>query len=217
MNRSIALVFLVHFAALDLLAQGEYIGRGQNAFGVNISLSANRSITGYSAHVGYSYKGTLDAGLLWMKANAGIANEGILSPVVTFYPMKQEDAEKAPTLGLSLAYRHYTSSESKTIIVPDPDSTHIDHTSYQLQENHTVDALVVDVAAQRRLAYWSVFFFQPMLGAGVSFINSGIQFAFRGGVSIGTRVVKGPLLVVMPCIERESGLTTFLIQLKAVF
>jgi hypothetical protein len=48
-------------------------------------------------------------------------------------------------------------------------------------------------------------------------INSGLQFALRGGLAIGTRAVNGPLLVLVPCIERESNLTTFLIQVKAIF
>jgi hypothetical protein len=217
MHRTFLSLFLVQCATIQLIAQGEYIGRGENAFGATAAIFTNRAFNGYALQAGYSYKGFLDAGLLWTKANAGIAGNGILSPVVTFYAVKQEDAERTPTLGLSLGYRHYTASETKTIIVPDPDSTRIDHTSYRLEEKHTVNAIVLDVAAQRRLGYWNVFFFQPMIGAGISFINSGMQFALRGGIAIGARVVHGPLMVMVPCIERESGLTTFLIQLKAIF
>ncbi len=215
--RTFFALILLHCAALQLHAQGEYVSRGQSALEGEILLSTNREANGYGAGIGYSYRGIWDFSLLWLKSSAGKAGKGILSPVVTFYPVKQEDAERAPTLGLSLGYRHYTAVETTTIFVPDTTSGHIQSMSYQRTESHTVDALVFDVVAQRRLGYWSVFFFQPMIGAGASLVNSGMEFTLRGGVSIGTRVVNGPLLVLEPCIERESGLTTFLIQLKAIY
>ena len=73
----------------------------------------------------------------------------------------------------------------------------------------TINALNLGLAAERRIGYWNVLFFNPLIGAGLSMKNAGWEFTLRGGVSIGTRVVQGPLLIFTPSIERQSGLTTF--------
>jgi hypothetical protein len=129
--------------------------------------------------------------------------------------VKQEDAENIPTLGVSLGFSHYTSKKTETVIVPD--SFIVSWRSYERVTESTINAINLGVTAQSRIGYWKVFFFQPVLGASLSATNNGSEFTLSGGISIGTRVVHGPLLVLTPSVERQSGLTTFKLILYSVF
>ena len=195
-------------------SQSEFLQRDQSGFGGGIMLITNRNASGFGLNAGYSYCGFLDGSLSFKKSDAGDAKEGIISPQITFYPVKQEDAENAPTLGISASYSHFSRTEINTFDVPDSPATH--HSVQQVEEKK-INEITLGVTAHRRMGYWEILFFQPMFGAGLSMTNSGWQFALRGGVAIGTRVVNGPLLFLMPMIERQAGLTTLTFALGAVF
>ena len=86
---------------------------------VKLDVGTNREENGLNLSAGYSYHGFIDANLTYAKANGGSVQSGILTPSITFYPLKQEDAEIAPTLGVSLSFSRYTSKTTETVIVPD--------------------------------------------------------------------------------------------------
>jgi hypothetical protein len=200
---------LVHYS----FSQGEFIQRGKSSIGVGAGFSANREMNGKTLYAGYSFKGFLDANLTYWKSNWGRTIDGVLSPGITYYFIKQEDAKKAPTIGLSLGYSHYRWKSTSVVDVPQG----LQHRTDTLVRDLTVDAVKLSVNAYRRTRYWKMFFFQPMIGAGVSMANSGWEFILRGGVAIGSRVRGGPLLILTPSIERQSGVTTFVFTFGAVY
>jgi hypothetical protein len=178
-------------------------------------LSTDREKNRLSFFAGYSYRGFVDANLTYSKANGGRVQAGVLSPSITFYPVKEEDADNIPTLGISIGFSRYISKTIETVIVPD--SVIVSWRSYERVTELTINALKFGVTAQSRTGYWKVLFFQPLLGAELSATNAGSEFRLRGGVSIGTRIVHGPLIIFTPSIERQSGVTTFVLTLSTVF
>jgi hypothetical protein len=215
MKRLSILFFLMASLIQNSFSQSEFIARDQSGFGGGWGISANSEANGLMVFAGYSYRGFLDANLTYSKANGGRVQGGVLSPSITFYPIKQEDAENAPTIGVSLGFSRYTSKT--TTKVEEPNTVGIGWHWYEKTEEVTINALKLGVTAQRRLGYYKALFFQPMLGGVLVMTNSGWEFALRGGVAIGTRVVRGPLLILTPGIEYQSGLTTFVITFGAVF
>jgi hypothetical protein len=203
------MITMVHYS----FSQGEFIQRGENGFGGGAGFSTNREMNGKTLYAGYSYKGFLDANLTYWKVNGGKVQDGVLSPSVTYYLVKQEDSEKAPTLGVSLGYSHYKSTSTSLVDVPGPNMHHLIDT---IKTDLTVDAVKLGVSVNRRIGYWKAFFFQPSISAGVSMISSGWEFTLRGSVAIGSRVMDGPLLILTPSIERQSGMTTFVLTFGVV-
>jgi hypothetical protein len=212
------LVFILcHIGLISLmLAQGEYISRGTNAYSGGLQLSTNNQASAFGIQAGYSYKGFVDAGLMYLKANAGDFRNGILSPSITCYIVKQEDAPKAPTIGVTFRYQHYQSTNTSTVTEPDSIPAVTFHTR-DITTTQTLDAFIFDVAAHKHIGYWNVFFFQPMIGGGVAITRADWDVVLRGGVEIGTRAVHGPLLVLVPCLEYQSHLTSFTLKLQAIF
>ena len=199
-----------------LLSQGEYVPRGTNAYSGSLLMQTNKQENDFGIQAGYSYKGFLDAGLLYLKANAGDFKNGILSPSVTYYFVKQEDAAQAPTVGVTFSYRHYQSTKTTTVVDPDSIPAITFH-SRDITKTQSLDAFVFDIAAHEHVGYWNVFFFQPMLGGGVSMTHVDWNFVLRGGVEIGTRMVHGPLFVLVPSFEYQSHLTSFMLKLQTIF
>jgi hypothetical protein len=150
----------------------------------------------------------------YWKKSSGKIQDGVLTPTVTIYPVKQEDAKKAPTLGLSIGYSHYKSKSTSQLDVPTPNMQHQTDT---LETNLTADAIKIGISAYHRTGYWKVFFFQPMIGVGASIVKSGWEYTIRGGVSIGSRIKRGPLLIFTPSVESQSGVTTFVFTFGIVF
>ncbi len=201
---------LVHYS----FSQSEFLRRGRSGVGGSVGFSKNCSANAFNLYAGYSYRGFLDANLAYSKADGGKVRGGVLSPSITFYPIKQEDAKNAPTLGISLAFSHYTSKTVTTVDVP---IANMQNRRDTIVTELTVDAVKLGVTACHRLGYWKIFFFQPTIGAGLSMVRSGWEFTLRGGVAIGSRMVRGPLFILTPALERQSGITTFVITLGAVF
>jgi hypothetical protein len=81
----------------------------------------------------------------------------------------------------------------------------------------TINAFKIGVTAQSQMGYWKVFIFQPLLDAELSITNVEREFMLRGGISIEARVMHGPLLILTPSIECQSGLTTLMLTFGAVF
>jgi hypothetical protein len=196
-------------------SQSEFLPRGQSGYGSGVGLSANRKENELILYAGYSYRGFIDAKLTYTKANGGTIQGGVFSPSISFYPVKQEDAQNIPTLGISVGFSHYVSKTTETFIVPD--TVIVTWRSYERITESTINAWKLGVTAQSRTGYWKALFFQPFLGGCISITNAGREFALRAGVSIGTRVVHGPLLILTPSVERQSGLTTFVFTFGAVF
>jgi hypothetical protein len=215
MKRFSILLFFILGLIQWSFSQSEFLLRGQSGFSGGLGLSTNRDARGLSFLAGYSYRGILDAELTYAKEDGGMVQGGVISPSLTYYFVKQEDAENIPTLGVSVGYSHYISKTKETVIVPD--SFIVSWRSYERVTESTIHALKLGVTAQSRTGSWKVFFFQPMLGAGFLMTNAGWEFTLRGGISIGTRVVHGPMLILTPSIERQSGLTTFITTFTAVF
>jgi hypothetical protein len=196
-------------------SQGEFLLRGQSGYGGGGGFSSDREKQAFHVYAVYSYYGFLDANLTYEKANGGAVQGGVLTPRITYYFVKQEDAEDIPTLGFSVGFRHYTSKTTETMIVPD--TIAVRWRSYELVTESAVNAVLLDLTAQSRTGRWKVFFFQPLLGAGFSMTNTGWEFTLRGGLSIGTRIVHGPMIILTPGVEHQSGLTLFMLTLGAVF
>ena len=208
MKRSSLLFFLILSFVHWSFSQGEFLRRGQNGFSGGLGFSTNRDAHGLNILAGYSFHGIVDAKLTYAKEDGGIVQGGVISPSLTFYFAKQEDAENIPTLGVSIGFSHYTSKKSETVIVPD--SFFVSWRSYERVTESTVNAVNLGVSAQSRIGHWKVFFFQPVLGASLSATTHGSEFTLCGGLSIGTRVVHGPLLIITPSIERQSDLRSTL-------
>jgi hypothetical protein len=196
-------------------SQSEFISRGQSGYTGGFGLRTDREKNGLNFFAGYSYHGFIDATLTYAKANGGRIQGGVFTPGMTFYLTKQEDAENIPTLGISIGFSRYLSKTTETVIVPD--TVIVTWRSYERVTELTLNSLKLGVTAQSRTGFWNVFFFQPLLGTELSVTNSGSEFRLRGGISIGSRVVHGPLIIVTPCLERQSGLTTFVLTVGAVF
>jgi hypothetical protein len=198
------MISLVHCS----FSQGEFIKRGKNGVGGGAGFSTNREMNGKTLYAGFSYKGFLDANITYWKASGGEIQDGIISSGITFYPVKQEDANKAPTIGISLGYSHYKSKSTSLVDVPEPNMQFRTDT---IKTDLTVDAVRLGLGAYRRTGYWKAFFFQPMIGADVLMASSGWEFTLRGGVAIGSRIRGGPLLILTPSVDHQSGRTTFVL------
>jgi hypothetical protein len=203
------MISLVHCS----FSQGEFIKRGKSGIGGGAGFSTNREMNWKTLYAGFSYKGFLDANIAYWKASGGKVQDGVISPGITYYLVKQEDAKKAPTLGISLGYSHYKSKSTSLVDVPE---LNMQHRTDTIKTDLTVDAVKLGVSACHRTGYWRVFFFQPMIGAGVSMASSGWEFTLRGGVAIGSRIRGGPLLILTPSIERQSGVMTFVLTFGVV-
>jgi hypothetical protein len=203
------IISLIHCS----FSQGEFIKRGKIGIGASAGFSTNKEMNGKTLYAGFSYKGFLDLGLTYWKASSGKIRDEVFTPNITYYPIKQEDAKKAPTLGISLGYSHYKSKSTSLVDVPEPNMQHRTDT---IKTDLTVDAVKLGISAYRRTGYWKAFFFQPMIGAGVSMASSSWEFILRGGVAIGSRIRGGPLLILTPSIERQSGVTTFVVTFSVV-
>ena len=98
---------LVFFLSLGLVQssfpQSEFLRRGQSGFSGGIGVVTDREKNGWNFTAGYSYRGFLDADLMYSKANGGKVQGGVLTPSVTYYLTKQEDAEGMPTFGISIS------------------------------------------------------------------------------------------------------------------
>ena len=215
MKRLLILSVLFFGLVQRSFSQSEFISRGQSGSTGGIGLSTDREKNALNFFAGYSYHGFIDANLTYAKANSGRIQGGVFTPGVTFYLAKQEDAENIPTLGISIGFSRYVSKTTETVIIPD--TVIVTWRSYERVIELTVHSLKLGVTAQSRIGSWNVFFFQPLFGADLLVTNSGSEFRLRGGISIGSRVVHGPLLIFTPAIERQSELTTFVLTVGAVF
>jgi hypothetical protein len=204
------MISLVHCS----FSQGEFIKRGKSGIGGGAGFSANREMNGKTLYAGFSYKGFLDANITYWKMSGGKVQDGVLSPSIMYYLVKQEDAKKAPTLGISLGYSHYKSKATTKVEVPD--TIGIGWHWYERTEETTVNAVKFSVSAYHRIGYWKAFFFQPMIGTGVSMASSGWEVTLRGSVAIGSRIRGGHLLILTPSVERQSGVMTFVLTFGLV-
>ena len=216
-SRSVTLGCLFFVTASTAFTQSDILQRGQSGIGGGVGFSANSVTSMFLITAGYSYNGFLDGSLTYSKANSGEVTQGVITPAVTFYPVKQEDAEKAPTLGISLGFSHYVKRTTEIVYGPNPDTTVLGAISFPINQEISIDALKFGVTAERRLGYWGALFFQPAIGGSISISAAPWEFMVRCGVSIGTRIVNGPILIMTPGIEIQSGVTTFALIMRGIF
>jgi hypothetical protein len=215
--RSFVLVALVLATSQVIFAQSDILRRGQSGIGAGLGFSTNRETGQYLVTAGYAYQGFLDGTLMYSKASRGEVTQGVITPTVTFYPVKQEDADKVPTLGISLGFSHYVKTTTETVYSPNPDTTIIGAISFPIVQETTINALKFGVTAARRLGYWSVWFLQPSIGGRISISSAPWEFMVRADVTIGTRIVGGPIIALTPALEIQSGATTFALLLRTMF
>jgi hypothetical protein len=214
-KRQICFLFLSALISISVVySQSEFIQRGESSFGGGFGFCTSKEAGGFNLFASYSHQGFLDGKLTYSKLNGGHIQGGVFTPSGTYYLLKQEDADRIPTLGLSLGFSHYKYKQTRTFI--EPDTITITWKSYQKVEESIINALLLGVNAQKRIWFWRALSFQPILGAGLAVKNSGWEFSIHGGVAIYTRMVTGPMLILTPGIERQSGITTFLITLSAM-
>jgi hypothetical protein len=203
------LVSLIHFS----FSQGEFIKRGTSGIGAGAGFSTNKEMNGKTLYAGFSYKGFLDANIAYWKASGGKVQDGVISSGITFYPIKQEDAKKVPTIGISLGYSRYKSISTTLVDVPAPNmQPRMDTIVTELN----IDAVKLGISTYRKTRYWKTFFFQPMIGAGISMASSSWEFTLRAGVAIGSRIRGWPLFVLTPSVERKSSVTTFMLTFSVI-
>jgi hypothetical protein len=213
MKRLSIFLFLIISLAHCSFSQGEFIERGKSGVEGGAGFSTNGEMNGKTIFAGFSYKGFLDANINYWKESSGNVQDGVLSPSITYYFVKQEDAKKAPTLGISLGYSHYLSKSTSLVDVPEPN---LQYRTDTIKTDLSVDAVKLGISAYHRTGYWKVFFFQPMIGADVLMTSSSWEFTLRGGVAIGSRIRGGPLLILTPSLDRQSRITTFVLTFSIV-
>jgi len=213
MKRLSIFLFLMISVVHCSFSQSEFIKRGKSGIGGGAGFSTNKEMNGKTLYAGFSYNGFLDLGVTYWKASSGKIRDEVFTPNITYYPIKQEDAKKAPTIGISLGYSHYKSKSTSSIDVPEPNMQYRMDT---IKTDLTVDAVKLGISAYRRTGYWKAFFFQPMISANVLMVNSGWEFTLRAGLAIGSRIRRGPLFIYTPSIERQSGVTTFVFTVSIV-
>ena len=215
MKRALVLLVLMVAVHRASFSQGEFLLRGQSGYSGMCGFRTDSEKREVLLSAGYSYRGLVDVNLLYNKANSGSVQGCILSPSMTFYCLKQEDAEGVPTVGCTVGYSHYRTRTTATIIIPD--TVAVKWCSYEKVSESSVNAILLGMTAQRRTGRWKVFFFQPLLGAGLSMAPTGSVFTLTGGLSIGTRIIQGPLIILTSRVERQAGLTCMVFNLGAIF
>jgi len=205
--------FLVFTIVYSSFSQGEFIKRGKSGIECGAGFGTNSGMSGKTLFAGFSYSGVVDANINYWKWSSGYVQDGIVLPSITYYPIKQEDAKKAPTLGVTLGYSHYKSHSVSFVDVPEPNMQYRTDT---IKTDETIDAVKLGINVFRRTGRWKIYFFQPTIGADVFMKNSGWEFALHGGVAIGSRIKGGPLVVFIPSIERQSSITTFILTINIV-
>ncbi len=214
MKKNIALFFMLAVVSYNSFSQSEFVRRGKNAAGAGFGFGANSDAISMSIFAGFSYHGILNADIAYSKANGGKVTDPVITPTLTYYFFKQEDAKRTPTVGVSLGYSQYTSRSTSSIAVPDSNMQGKDTT---LVSDKKIYAVKLGVSAFHRIGSWKMFVFQPMISSGVLMHRYGWEFLLRGGVSVISRIKGGPLVIVTPAVEMQSGLATFVCTLSAVF
>jgi len=213
MKRLVVFIFLMVGLVHCSFSQSEYIRRGRSGIGGSAGISINKEINGSIFYAGFSYKGFLDMGLSYWKANDERLYDEIFTPSITYYPVKQEDARIAPTLGISVGYNHYKSKSIALVDIPDPN---MERRMDTIKKDLTVDAVKLGINAYHKIAYLKGSYFQLMVGTDISITNSGCEFVLRSGIAVGSRIWGWPLLVFMPSIEYHTSATTFFLTFGIV-
>jgi len=196
-------------------SQSEFIRRGRSGIEGSAGIRIiNNEIDGSFFYGGFSYKGFLDLGLTYWKANNKNLNDEIFTPSVTYYPIKQEDAKKVPTLGISISYKHYKSESISLVDVPGPN---MEHRIDTIKKDLTIDAVKFGISACRKIGFWKGVYFQPMIGTGISITGSSLEFVLHGSYAIGARIRGWPLLVLIPGIEYQASAITYLLTFGIVY
>jgi hypothetical protein len=213
MNKFVPFFLMIVFVQYSF-SQSEFLRRGQSGFGGGVGFGINSDATILSAFAGFSYKGLLNLDLVYSKADGGEVEGGVFTPSITYYFIKQEDAKKSPTFGVSLGYCKFTSKTTETVAIP---STNMQGKDTTLISERKLDALKIGVSAHHRIGFWKIFFFQPLIKGGVLLHRNGMEYTLNGGIAIASRIKRGPLLTFTPGVEIRSGLTTFTFNFATVF
>jgi hypothetical protein len=216
MKWCVVLFFLIFGLVQYSFSQGEFLKRGRTGVGANAGFSTNQEMNGKYLFAGFSYKGILDLGCSYWKASGGKIRDDVFIPSITYYPVKQEDAKRAPTVGVSFGFSRYHYLSVTTEQEKDTGNVMSWRPTQQVLDLK-VDALRFGITASHRVRSWKYFFFQPIIGAQTSIASSKWEFALRFGISIGSRIKGGPMVILTPALERQSNLTTFMCTAGLVY
>jgi hypothetical protein len=194
-------------------SQGEYILRGRNGIAGGAGISVRKEINGSFFYAGISYKGFIDAGITYWRSIENTINDEIFTPRITYYPIKQEDAKIAPTIGISLGYKHYRTKSITLIDIPQPD---LERRIDTIRKDMAVDAVIFGVNAYRKIANIKGAYLQLMIGTDISTTDTGLEFILHSGLSIGARIGSLPLLVFMPGIDYQGRTVTYFLKFSIV-
>ncbi len=203
----------IMLAALSFLtfhesrAQSEFEQRGASGFLGSAGFFAGSGTAGGIIDLGYSPSGIWDAGFIWEKGSSGPTAGGIFSPNFTYYVLKQEDAPRVPSLGISIGYSRYSIDETTSFIVPVGAAGVRDSS---LTNNTTYNFITLMGIAHRRAGSWRNFDFQPFFGGGFALSSQEWNFVWRGGVSITKQLQPNMTLVIRPFLQRDPFVTTFI-------
>jgi len=110
-------VTTILFLTCSIHAQGKFLAKGQNGFGLSVSFASNEDASSIGASAGYSIKGMFDFGLGFARAsfdqeledadeNPAELSATAISPYVTFHAIKQEPDKFPLSIALGAAYEH---------------------------------------------------------------------------------------------------------------
>lgn len=212
-NSSPLIFFLIAasliFTFQESRAQCEYEKRGTSGFLGSAGFFAGSGTAGGIIDLGYSPSGIWDAGFTWEKGGSGPTDNGIFSPNFTYYVLKQEDAPRMPSLGVSISYGRYSTEETTSFIVP-VGTAGVRDSSFT--KNTVYNFVTLMGIAHRRAGSWRNFDFQPFFGGGFALSSQEWNFVWRGGVSITTVLQPNMTLVIRPFLQRDPFLTTFILS-----
>jgi hypothetical protein len=204
----LAALFILTF--YECRAQSEYEQRGTGGIVGSAGFFSGSGTAGGIVAVGYSPRGIWDVGFTWEKGGSGPTANGVFSPNFTYYILKQEDAPRLPSLGVSVSYSRYSVEEVTSFVVPVgaagvKDSSLTNNTAYNFV---TLMGIV-----HRQAGTWRNFDFQPFLGGGFALSSREWDFVWRGGVSITKLLRPNMTLVIKPFLQREpANITTFILS-----
>lgn len=203
----LAVLFVLTFQ--ECRAQSEFEKRGFEGFIGSIGFFTGSGTAGGIVALGYSPQGNWDAGFTWQKGGSGPTANGIFSPNFTYYVLKQEDAPRVPSLGLSIGYSRYSRDETTSFVVPVGAASSTDSS---LTANSVYNFITLMGIAHRHAGTWRNFDFQPFIGGGFALSSLEWDFIWRGGVSITTLLRPNMTLVIKPYLQRDPFMTTFILS-----
>lgn len=213
MIRFLNSLLMISLLCTCLLSQSEFLPRGQSGFGITTGIGFNKEATKHHISAGYSYQGFIDFDIAYSKANGGRVTDAVITPTLTYFFIKQEDLQGAPSIGVSAGYNQYKYITKKIISIPNPiaggrDTLRVDESD--------IKAFRLGITAHRRVGTWRSIFYQPFISGTFSFHSIGWNFIMQSGLAAGTKLRNNIQLFIMPVLDIEENLFTFSLNISIV-